>query len=242
MPRSDDNLPVQTANSSKKSALLEWSHDGARTRAVVTRGEDPKLSEIPELSDDEWAELVERLSLYADSKLRKLYWRGLRIAQGGTVPGGVRPEDLAAEAITSFLEGTRHWNQEKQPEFLRFLMSIIDSKVSTLVEGLENRVTRRIDTTDRRRNPLLKQVSSAKRPDTIVAEEEVRNRTRTAILKEIDGDEMVEQLFECLEAEIDKPAEIAQLLDVDKAEVNNAQKRLRRATDKACKKLGSSKP
>ena len=204
--------------------------------------EATELVEIPDLSDDEWEALVERLALYADSKLRKLYWRGVSYSEGGSVPGGVCPGDLAAQAIESFLDGSRNWDESKQPELVEFLMDVIDSKVSHLVESAENRKTRRIDTTDRTREPAFRVKAKSRRPDQIVADNELRERIRTTVMAELDGDELAESVFECFEAEITKPKEIAELLGVETSEVNNAKKRLCRATDKAFQKLGRSRP
>jgi len=125
------------------------------------RKETGELIDIPDLSDDEWGELVERLALHAYSKLRRLFWRGVPYTQGGVVPGGVSPEDLAAEAVESFLEGTRVWHKDKKPEFLDFLMSVVDSKVSHLVESAENRQSRRIHE-DQNNEPAYKVTASTK--------------------------------------------------------------------------------
>jgi hypothetical protein len=73
----------------------------------------------PSLTDAEWMALVKRLTLHADWKLSRLYWRGVPAWKGGAVPGGVEPGDLAEEAIQLFLDGTRVWDREKCPEGLQ---------------------------------------------------------------------------------------------------------------------------
>jgi hypothetical protein len=73
-------------------------------------------------------------------------------------------------------------------------------------------------------------------PETIVAEREAAERFRKLVVPEIRGDQLVERLFECLEAGYEKPAEIADLLGVDVKEIYNAQKRLGTKVEKALQK------
>ncbi|WP_037201084.1 hypothetical protein [Rhodopirellula baltica] len=190
------------------------------------------------MSDTEWEELVGKLTLHAHSKLKKLYWRGVSYANGGAVPGAPNAQDFAAEAIEAFLDGTRKWDKAQQPDFLQFLLGAVDSKISHLVESAENRKSRRIDTAKTDDEPAYKLRARRKRPDEIVIDAEERLRTREAVISELGGDELAKSLFECIEAGITKPAEIAEYLGLDVSDVNNAQKRLRRAADKAFVKLG----
>ena len=199
------------------------------------------MVEVPNMSDAEWEELVGRLTLHAHSKLKKLYWRGVPYAKGGAVPGAACAQDFAAEAVEAFLDGTRKWDKAKHPDFLQFLLSVIDSKISHLVESVENRRTRRIDTAKKGSEPAYKLRAKSKRPAEIVADEEERLRTRKAVLAEMGDDDLATSLFECIEAEITKPAEIAEYLGVDVSDINNAKKRLQRAVDKAFEKLGRSR-
>ncbi len=186
------------------------------------RPEAQKLVEIPNLTDEQWTELVERLTLYADRKLRRLTWRGVPSVRGGQVLGAASGADFAAEAIESFLDESRKWNKTTEPDFMGFLMNVIDSKVSHLVEREENKQSRRIDTGDREREPALYVAGKAKPADQIVSNEEQQLKTRTAVKKELNGDEMAESLFDCYEADITKPQEIAELLGVEVKDVHNA--------------------
>ncbi|MCO6042704.1 hypothetical protein NG895_02180 [Aeoliella sp. ICT_H6.2] len=199
------------------------------------------MVEIPDYSDDDWELLVKRLTLYADSKLRKVYWRGAAHAPGGSGPGGMGPDEFAAEAIESFLDGSRKWNKETEPEFLRFLFNVVDSKISHLVESAENSRTRRIDTCDRDSEPAFQVKSGAKRPDVVVADQEQSDLLHNAVISELDGDTTAVSVFECFEADITKPSEIAEMMGIGIDEVNNAKKRLARSADKAFRKLGRSR-
>lgn len=198
------------------------------------------LPEIPELTDAQWTELVERLTLHAESKMRKLYWRGLASGKGGKPPGAVGPDDMAAESITDFLEGRRVWNKSAEPELLRFLMDVIDSKVNHLAEKLENRVTRESES-GTAEPPAARLVRHSPAPDVLLMESEALGRLRTAMIDGIGKDEIAGKVFDCLDADITKPSEMAEVLGIPIADVNNAQKRLRRIADRACAKLGVPK-
>lgn len=188
------------------------------------------FSELDKLNSDELTQLVERLTHHAMGLIRRHTWRGFKIAQGGSVPGGIDPADIASAAITDVIEGTRTWNQEVEPDLLAFLCSVVDSKVSHLVCCAENRVTRRMP------SPAADEPefdAPGREPDPAVtcAEQESLDRLRTAIRQEISGDKLVEGLFQCLDSGVTKPADIALLLDLKVADVNNGQKRLRRKVE-----------
>ena len=94
---------------------------------------------LADISDRQWTVIMNRLTLHADNKLRRLIWRGVPGLRGGIPAGGIRAEDLAAEAIVDLLEGRRVWNATRDPDLLNWLRDVVDSKVSHLVECKENR-------------------------------------------------------------------------------------------------------
>lgn len=192
---------------------------------------------IPELTNEQWNELVERLARYAYCKLARLYWRGLPLSAGGAPPGGVDAADLAADAIVDTIEGTRVWDQEAEPDLYRFLRSVVDSKVNHLAESLENQLTRRLDPPgEGDTQPAAYQIADrAPDPATVCADRKALERFRALVLAVIQGDKLAEGVFSCLEAEITKPSEMAVILEVRVEEINNAQKRLRRRVEKAMK-------
>lgn len=190
------------------------------------------MPEIPEFTDDQWTEMVERLALYADTKLQKLCWRGVPFKKGGAPPGGVCAADIASEAITDWLDGKRNWDRAKNPELFQFLKATVDSKINHLAESLENRKSRRVDKPYGNPGPAHHMPSGEPEPGTVVADQEQLHRFRAAMIDGVGRDEAAGKVFECLEAEYTKPAEIAELLDMSLADVNNAQKRLRRVANK----------
>ena len=85
------------------------------------------MATIHDLTNDELLKLLKRLTLHADCKLARLRWRGV---QGGLPPQGIQGADIATDAITAVIEGTRAWDPKAQPDLLKHLRSVVDSIVS----------------------------------------------------------------------------------------------------------------
>jgi|GEM_PF-3124265 len=194
---------------------------------------------LPELTDDQWKEIVERLTHHATCLILRHTWRGLRLDQGGSVPGGIDPADLAADAIIDVIERRRNWNQVAYPDFLDFLRSVVDSLVSHLVQSLENRVARRMPPPTDAGKPAFDVAASDSDPADVCLDQDELEKFRNDLVKEIGDDALVAGLFSCLEAGDTKPEDIAGLLDATVKDVNNAQKRLRR---KATAVIKNSQP
>jgi DNA-directed RNA polymerase specialized sigma24 family protein len=193
------------------------------------------LNPLPDIPDGKWPEIVDRLTLHAVYKLRNLAWRGVSWRRGGRPPGGIEPADIAADAIVSVIAGERTWNQTKQPCFLTFLKGIVDSKVSHLVESCDNRVSVRLTyRTDQDDCPCSGK-NDQRPPDDIVADGELTAKFRAEMFAAVEGDQLAAQLFECFDADITNRSEIAEMLGVSVADVDNARKRLARRVEKAHK-------
>jgi hypothetical protein len=195
------------------------------------------VANVPNWTDERWNEAVERLTLHVYRKCVRLHWRGMPFAKGGSVPGGVTPQDVAAEAIEDAIAGKRVWNPEVEPDFYSYLRSVVDSKVSHLAECLENQMTRRVlvpaDGDDP--PPAYEVADPAPDPANVCVNKDSLEKFRGAVLAAIQGDALVEGVFSCLEAEVDKPQEMAVLLDATVKDINNAQKRLRRKVEQVMK-------
>lgn len=186
-------------------------------------------------------ELTERLTLYAHGKLAKLHWRGLPLRTGGSVPGGVVAEDLASDAITDAIQGTRVWNPDGDDDFPAFLRSVVDSKVSHLANRRENKASRRPQAAGAEdgSDPVEQTVPDPRGdPVTVLGDEETADKFRALVRAEIQGDALAQSILDCLNEGITKPSDMSVLLDVPVEEINNAQKRLRRKVEKAMKAKG----
>ena len=206
--------------------------------------DQPTDNPFCDMSAGEVTELVEHLANYALSKMRRLSWRGIRFvgssAKRGEISagGGISPVDLAAEAIELFLEGKRKWNQEKVPDFRRFLRGIIDSRVSHLVEEAENRATREAPVTAAAHagSSSLETLIPARgldgwSPAEVFENEEWKEKFHALVAKEIDEDPLLHGLIQCFGAGL-TPAEAAEMLEVEVNEIYNARKRLARKLNK----------
>jgi DNA-directed RNA polymerase specialized sigma24 family protein len=200
------------------------------------------LITIQVLSEDELLKLLKRLALHADRKLARLRWRGV---QGGPPPRGIQGEDIAADAVTAVIEGTRTWDQKAHPDLLKYLRSVVDSMISKLVNSVDNRKTRRLGppgTRDDESSPAYEAVGREPDPAELAANREAAEGFRAPIVEALKDDELAYQVFECLESDINKPADIAEYLGLSVGEVNNAQKRIRRMVDGAVKPQKKGKP
>jgi hypothetical protein len=195
------------------------------------------LPSIYELSDGELATLTKRLTIHAECRLIRLTWRGLSLARGGQVPGGLEGKDLAAEAIVSVLDGTRAWDRATHPDLLKFLKSAINSMVSNLVRLDENRKERRMAAPagqgNRGKDPPEYQLASPEpNPFQATAASFDYEVLRAPLMKELEGDADAVAMLECIEADMRKPAEMAELRGCSVEHIYNARKRIRSAVER----------
>lgn len=199
------------------------------------------MTSIHDLPGDELLKILKRLTLHADRKLARLRWRGV---QGGSPPAGIQGEDVATDAITSVIEGTRAWDPKAQPDLLKYLRSVVDSMVSKLVNSVDNRKMRRLGPpgTSDESSPAYEAAGREPDPAELAASREAAEKFRGPIVEALKDDELAYQVFECLEADITKPSDIAEYLGLSVGEVNNAQKRIRRKVEGAVKPQKKGKP
>jgi len=206
--------------------------------------ESTEVAEIPGLTEDEWAELLERLTHHCVRKFRMRGWwkNGRRFDRAGL--GGVSPQDLAQEAIVSIIDGTRSYDPKKHPDLLKHLKSIADSRISHLASAKETKTTHCLlaENPKTREAVPIDPLGDEPDPAEMAANREVVGWAKEAIAVEAEKDPRVLELFECWEAEITKPAEVAEYLGVDVTEIYNVQKRLRRLVEKECARRKEGRP
>lgn len=163
-----------------------------------------------------------------------LTWRGARAFGGDAVPGGDEPLDFALTAIEKLLDGRRPWNPEAYATIEDSLKATIDSDISHLVESVDNIRGRRLAGPSSKSETARAYDVPGTEPNPlkVLIDDDAMERFRTAAIKEIGDDEFLKQLFDCLEAELTEPKDIACMLEVSVEEVNNGKKRLRRKLDK----------
>ena len=191
---------------------------------------EAEVTEIDDVTEEQWAEHLDRLSLHATRYFFAYGW-GTKGRWAG--PGGVTPGDIAAEAIVKVLDGTRRYDSSKCPNFMTFLRNVVRSLVNHCAKSA---ATQRVQ-----RFPQVRLADvddsvdwdpEGDEPDPV--ENCIRNETvhmlKAAMAEEKDG--LLVGILECLEADITKPAMMAELLDVDVKTINNAQKRFWRRAER----------
>jgi DNA-directed RNA polymerase specialized sigma24 family protein len=137
------------------------------------------------------------------------------------------------DSFDKVLDGSRKWNRETYPTLECFLRSIVDSDINHLADSLDNSHSRRIAPTKAPNG-----VDEAERvegrevnPVFAVVNKEAHEQFLATAMKELEGDDFLVQLLDCLEAEITEPVDIAEMLGISVDDVNNGKKRLRRKLD-----------
>lgn len=182
------------------------------------------------LTDAEWREILDRLTVHAIYKSRKLVWRGMSGSKFQSMPGGLDPAGLAADVIQRYIEGVRYKEVSSKDELLKFLLSSVDSRISHLVRSTENKKT--LLAPQRSDGSEVDGWAGVTRPSEdpvevlISTESAARYQERAA--KALDGEPKLLELFQCLAEGIEGRDELATLLEVTETEITNMKKRLGR--------------
>lgn len=189
------------------------------------------MTELPKLTNEQWHEYLERLTLHAAKKFRFLGWTAKHGNRTG--PHGKEAQDIAHEAICKVLNGKRRYNQEAYPDFMDFLQSIVDSLIYHLVKSFESKRFRPMpaDTTDQGGYEEIEFEGREPTPARICVNKDIAERVKDILAQEFKDDVVVKGILECFEADFTKSSDIAELLDKDVKDIYNAQKRLRRVID-----------
>ena len=185
---------------------------------------------LKKLKESDWSDILPRLVLYAEFKVRRLYWR---TKEKNTLPDGSTAEDLAQQAIELVFSGDRRWAPDKNPDILLYLKGVVDSLVSHAVKSYEHRYRDQYDE-DSEHGVSLDDLSDK---ETVTPYDELLEKDILKFLYDNSKDDNNLQLIIlCLEEGISKPKVIAETLKIPVSEVNNCKKKIRRLIDKYNKK------
>ena len=141
--------------------------------------------------------------------------------------------DFALSAIEMLLSGDRKWNREVDPTVEEHLKGTIDSDVNHLANSYDNRFGKLPPEAEEGQEPFMLQIKGREAsPEQVVIDRDWQERFQKAVMKEIGADEFLMQLFYCLQSDVTKPSEIAEILDMEVEEINNGKKKLRRRLEK----------
>ena len=186
---------------------------------------------LSELTQDQQQRLLDRLTIYAERKYIRLGWFKNRKYRS---PCGQGPDDVAAEAIIRLIEGRRNYDDQKQPDLLVYLRSVVDSIVSHVIKSadFDKRKSMPKVLTEDGEIEEIEIESGVATPSLVYMQKDLVERINAILKERFAQDDVALGILECLKAGIDKPSEIAEYFDIKINDVNNAQKRLRRAFDK----------
>ena len=193
------------------------------------------MSNIPQLSDAEWQELAEKLAMRAAWKFIFYGW-SKKVSHHTIAPGGISPADIVQKAIADVFDGKRIYNKNAYPSFYAFLRSVVDSLTSNLYKKIRRQQTKEVripQKHDSESHPYaIGLKSTAPDPAGVTATSELYLKVKNLLTEELANDRVVMGVLECLEAGINKRSEMADYLDVNMQEIDNARKRLQRVIEK----------
>jgi hypothetical protein len=180
------------------------------------------------------SEMIERLVTYAEWKVRKRHWQGIR---GAPMPEGLEPKDLVPDAVEKVLDGRRRWDPTEQPDLFKHLTGVIDSDVNHAAMSAANRHVRdesvlmAAEGMDGPPGSYFDGLPGDEDPEAIMVteEEEARSdRFLWGLLKFLADKPLLQQMVECIVDDVTKPREIAEKLGVKSKDIYNATKQLAR--------------
>ncbi len=193
------------------------------------------MAEIPKLTEEQWKECSERLTLYATQKFFCYGWKGNDKRNERIGPKAISPQDLAAEAIISVIQGNRCYNPESYPDFMTFLRSIVDSQINHLAKSAEHRKKKPLvqEAYENADNPVqMEFTGNEPDPSRTCINKELVEKLKESLAPAFNKDKIIREIFECLEAGITTDRDMAELLEVNVQEIYKAKKRFRRKVDK----------
>jgi len=159
------------------------------------------------LDEQSWDENLERLTLYAEKRLRMLTWRGVA---GDPVPGGMEAADFAAGAIADVYSGARQWDPATCPDLLQYLFGVVRSKISNACTAAEN-------SSEQREDPLIKAPGS-----------DTDDAFLWGFLSEIENEPQLVKVVELIMDGCTDRAEMAARMGLKPSDVTNLQKKMKR--------------
>jgi len=173
------------------------------------------------LNEQNWDEIIPKLTAYTDFKLKKGKWwkRGFE-----DLAKGLQPADLVFEAIKDLYTEERKWNKERYSSIVEFLKSVIDSEIYNLYGSYDHTYQVVEENKDDCEEDEMNKYAGED-PDSLdlIISKELLNK----VYKAIEGDQELEE-FVILLSEGFLPRDIAKELDVDISNIYNRKKRLKR--------------
>lgn len=201
--------------------------------------------------------LILRLGRYAERECRRLDWR---TGNQKELPDGETDDSIVSKAFERVLSGKRNWNPQEDPDFAKYMMDVIDSLLSHLVnskdntmfgpppeEGSVNETAWHGATPDHGRKfeqgaDWMARTTASPEEVLLEKEQESANRRAMKLLQEsIKNDAELLKIVKAIKDGCDKNGEIAKQTGIDIRDVEKAKKRLNRKIAGVNKQMMDSK-
>lgn len=168
----------------------------------------------------------------------KIYRWWLRPADA--LAKGLTLDDIVATAMASLFGATNRgaWDPNAEPDPFEYLKSVVNSELWNLANCVDNgRVDRPDDLSDAVGATDVTPLSTLLHADEDAELKKQRDQFYSLLIDAISDDEQLLKLHDLIVNEcIEKPKQLAPLLKMSEAEVNNLKKRFMRA----CKQAGAA--
>lgn len=175
------------------------------------------------LESNDWDAITKRLLVYTDRAVSQLHWRNGKF----DLPDGEQIEDIVQSSIADIFSGTRNWNPSEHPDLTKFLMDVIDSKVSHLLSSKKH-IAREYSVLDNEKkvNPVEIAETPPQDSDSDMFSKQLLDALRNELRKDIEAIKVIE----CFESEIYQRADIIEVLSISPSNYDKCIKRIRRAS------------
>jgi len=205
---------------------------------------------LTRMSEDELTDMILQLGRYALRESNRLRWR---TGDSVELPGGETVDSIVSLALEKTLSGDRRWNPKLKPNIQEYLMDVIDSLLSHLATGKDNRLfvtaSSSIDSVESGRTPSSQGhhmesdwlARSGISPEDTVSkneEEKLHERAIELLLASSKDDPVLVQVVEAMLLGNDKADRIASATGLNIREVYNAMKRLDRKAAQVSIQIG----
>jgi DNA-directed RNA polymerase specialized sigma24 family protein len=167
-----------------------------------------------------------------------LYARLLDFATHRCPKSPALAKDLTQEAIARVFSYQSKWDPQKEPDLLRYLMSVVNTLRSN--ERTSAAALRTKSTTDR---PVKRAAEAVADPNAFseakVADHDLFSRRLTLLAERLVGDPEAHRLLELAVDGVDTPAEIRRITGWSAETVMSGRRRMLRAAAKVAQDLGS---
>jgi hypothetical protein len=231
--------------------LRFWSFEKGDSRAEQFMNDANKY--LNNLSHDEFDLLYLKLVKYSVNVAKSKKWRTGNYLE---LPGGETPDSIVSSAFEKVLAGDRVWNSEKNPDFKKYMFDVIDSLLSHLATGGENKlfvnekddvdvlavaeegfVSSSIKGQYRNADWLVRKQLTPEEEAIAGEEKEFNSQVLRGIYDLIADDAELVAVVEAMRCGYEKSADIAEHTGIAVERIYNARKRLDRVAAKARKQF-----